>query len=106
MSNKLNHIALILDGNKRWAKFNGYSKTTGYSKGFENIKNLVNFSLNINLKNLLSLQLNQTNNQFELIKDKFKLGDFYSKKILKIRHRLDHSMQNAHVLRFAGTHMS
>ena len=45
MANNLNHIALILDGNKRWAKKNNYSNIYGYTKGFENIKNLVNFSL-------------------------------------------------------------
>ena len=50
--NKLEHIAFILDGNKRWAKKNNFSSFNGYSKGFENIKNLVNFSLNIKLKNL------------------------------------------------------
>ena len=33
MLNKLNHIALILDGNKRWAKKNSYSNLIGYSKG-------------------------------------------------------------------------
>ena len=61
MSNKLNHIALILDGNKRWAKFNGYSKTTGYSKGFENIKNIVKHSLNNNIKNLTIFALSSEN---------------------------------------------
>ena len=40
MFNKLNHIALILDGNKRWAKKNNLSNLNGYTKGFENIKNL------------------------------------------------------------------
>ena len=61
MSNKLNHIALILDGNKRWAKFNGYSKTIGYSKGFENIKNIVKHSLNNNIKNLTIFALSSEN---------------------------------------------
>ena len=61
MSNKLNHIALILDVNKRWAKFNVYSKTTGYSKGFENIKNIVKHSLNNNIKNLTIFALSSEN---------------------------------------------
>ena len=59
--NKLEHIALILDGNKRWAKKNNFSNFIGYSKGFENIKNLVNFSLNIELKNLTLYALSSEN---------------------------------------------
>ena len=59
--NKLEHIAFILDGNKRWAKENNFSSFAGYSKGFENIKNLVNFSLNIKLKNLTLYALSSEN---------------------------------------------
>ena len=59
--NNLEHIALILDGNKRWAKKNNFSNLIGYSKGFENIKNLVNFSLNIKLKNLTLYALSSEN---------------------------------------------
>jgi len=59
--NKLQHIAFILDGNKRWAKKNNFSSFIGYSKGFENIKNLVNFSLNIKLKNLTLYALSSEN---------------------------------------------
>ena len=59
--NNLNHIALILDGNKRWAKKNNFSNFIGYSKGFENIRNLVNFSLNIKLKNLTLYALSSEN---------------------------------------------
>ena len=59
--NNLEHIAFILDGNKRWAKKNNFSNFIGYSKGFENIKNLVNFSLNIKLKNLTLYALSSEN---------------------------------------------
>ena len=59
--NNLEHIAFILDGNKRWAKKNNFSNLIGYSKGFENIKNLVNFSLNIKLKNLTLFTLSSEN---------------------------------------------
>ena len=59
--NNLDHIAFILDGNKRWAKKNNFSNFYGYSKGFENIKNLVNFALNIKLKNLTLYALSSEN---------------------------------------------
>ena len=61
MSNNLNHIALILDGNKRWAKLNGFSNTNGYLKGFENIKKIVRHSLNKKLKNLTIFALSSEN---------------------------------------------
>ena len=59
--NNLEHIAFILDGNKRWAKKNSLSNLIGYSKGFENIKNLVNFCLKIKLKNLTLYALSSEN---------------------------------------------
>ena len=61
MFNTLNHIALILDGNKRWAKNNNFSNFEGYSKGFQNIKNFVNYSLSINLNYLTIFALSSEN---------------------------------------------
>ncbi len=59
--NRLNHIALILDGNKRWAKKNKFSNSYGYKKGFENIKNLVNFSLSKKISYLTIFALSSEN---------------------------------------------
>ncbi len=59
--NKLNHIALILDGNKRWAKKNKLSYINGYTKGFENIKNLVTYSLSKKVSNLTIFTLSSEN---------------------------------------------
>ena len=61
MLNKLNHIALILDGNKRWAKKNNLSNLSGYTKGFENIKNLVTYSLSKKIPNLTIFTLSSEN---------------------------------------------
>ena len=61
MKNKLNHIALILDGNKRWSKQNKVSNLIGYTKGFENIKNLIKYSLTLNLSNLTLFALSSEN---------------------------------------------
>ena len=61
MSNNLEHIALILDGNKRWAKKNKFSNFHGYSKGFENIKNIVDYSLNAKIPNLTIFALSSEN---------------------------------------------
>ncbi len=61
MINNLNHIALILDGNKRWAKKNGFSNIKGYTKGFENITNLVNYCLSKNISYLTIFALSSEN---------------------------------------------
>tara|TARA_Y200000002_G_scaffold357379_1_gene339861 strand:+ start:2785 stop:3468 length:684 start_codon:yes stop_codon:yes gene_type:complete len=61
LSNNLNHIAFILDGNKRWAKKNNYTNLYGYTKGFENIKNIVSFSLSKNIKNITIFALSSEN---------------------------------------------
>ena len=61
MLNNLSHIALILDGNKRWAKKNNYSNLYGYTKGFENIRNLVKYSLSKNISHLTIFTLSSEN---------------------------------------------
>ena len=61
MSNNLEHIALILDGNKRWAKKNKFSNFHGYSMGFENIKKIVNYSLSLEIPNLTIFALSSEN---------------------------------------------
>ena len=61
MDNNLDHIALILDGNKRWAKKNNLSNLYGYTKGFENIKKLVDYSLSFNISYLTIFALSSEN---------------------------------------------
>ena len=40
--NKLpNHIAIIMDGNKRWAKLNGLESKSGYRQGAEAAREIV-----------------------------------------------------------------
>ena len=38
-----NHVAIILDGNGRWAKKRGLERSLGHKAGFENLKNLSNY---------------------------------------------------------------
>lgn len=38
---KLKHLAIILDGNRRWAKKRGLDTFLGHKKGFENLKEIV-----------------------------------------------------------------
>ena len=61
MLNNLNHIALILDGNKRWAKLQNKNNLFGYTKGFENIRNIVNISLSKQISYLTIFALSSEN---------------------------------------------
>ena len=37
---KLDHIAIIMDGNRRWAKANNLASYEGHKKGAENLWNI------------------------------------------------------------------
>ena len=39
---KLDHIAIIMDGNRRWAIANNLSSYEGHKKGAENLWNIIN----------------------------------------------------------------
>lgn len=39
--NKLAHVAIIMDGNGRWAKEKGFSRNKGHEAGFENAREIV-----------------------------------------------------------------
>ncbi len=47
-----NHIGIILDGNRRWAKARGLKPTDGHKAGAENVKKIVKYAYDCNLKYL------------------------------------------------------
>lgn len=47
-----NHVAIILDGNGRWAKLRGLKRTAGHKAGYENLKKLSKYILNTGTKYL------------------------------------------------------
>ena len=59
----MNHIAVILDGNKRWSKKNNLDDIHGYTKGFENIKNLASNLLKKKISTLTVFALSSENFQ-------------------------------------------
>ena len=59
--NNLSHVALILDGNNRWAKKNNLQKINGYKAGFDNIKKITNHSLSKNISDLTLFTLSSEN---------------------------------------------
>lgn len=50
--NDLNHLAIIMDGNGRWAKKQSLIRTKGHLKGADNVENVAKFALDEKIKNL------------------------------------------------------
>ena len=71
--NNLEHIAFILDGNKRWSKSKNISLKNAYKKGLENISQLINNCLHIKLKYLTLFTLSSENIQRKSVKNIFQV---------------------------------
>ena len=76
--NQLEHIAIILDGNKRWAKKNKVSYVQAYREGLQNIENLIDTCLQICVPYLTLFTLSSenikrksVNNVYQVIYDDF-----------------------------------
>ena len=50
--NKLNHLAIIMDGNGRWAKKRGFIRTKGHDSGANVVENVAKFCIDKDIKNL------------------------------------------------------
>lgn len=44
------HVAIIMDGNRRWAKSNGFSTLRGHKKGADNLIEVVRAAIDFNIK--------------------------------------------------------
>ena len=70
-NHKLEHIAFILDGNKRWAKKNNINLKSAYRAGLENISYLINNCINIKIKYLTLFTLSSENIQRQSVSNIF-----------------------------------
>ena len=52
MQNIPNHVAIIMDGNGRWAKKRGLKRSMGHKKGSENLEKLCNHIFDLGIKYL------------------------------------------------------
>lgn len=51
-TNKLNHLAIIMDGNGRWAHKRGLERTYGHIQGVRTAKNIIAYCLELNIRYL------------------------------------------------------
>ena len=59
--NKVNHLALIMDGNQRWALINKKNKLEGYLAGLNNLKYIIDKCIEKKIKNLTVYALSAEN---------------------------------------------
>lgn len=93
--NSVSHIAIIMDGNGRWAKLRNKPRKYGHFKGSENIHQIVDFCLNAKIPYLTIFAFgldnwnrpkSETSYLFNLFEDFFnKYLDTLIKKKIKIR---------------------
>lgn len=93
--NKLNHLAIIVDGNGRWAKKRGKKRSYGHLKGYKNLKNIIYYiDNNLDIK-YLSLFIFSTENfkrskyEVDFLMNLFRKGfneekETYKKKNMKV----------------------
>ena len=55
------HVAIIMDGNSRWAKINNLPKKQGYKKGIQTLENLIDICIKIKIKILTVYALSTEN---------------------------------------------
>ena len=92
--NKINHLAIIMDGNQRWSKKNKISLEKAYNKGFEKLLEVTNYCIKKNINYLTVYALSTENIErksvnliFDLIKKKYKklLNDISKSNLIKIK---------------------
>lgn len=77
-----NHVAIILDGNRRWAKEHKLPKLEGHRRGFENIRKLTNYIFSRGVKYLSVFAFSTEN--FKRTQDEVKyLMDMFVKEFKK-----------------------
>lgn len=59
---KVNHIGIIVDGNGRWAKEKGKSRSEGHKAGAETLEKIILYISKENIANYLSLYVFSTEN--------------------------------------------
>lgn len=94
----IQHLAFIMDGNRRWARKQGLKPFLGHNKGAEAIKNVVEFCLAKNIK-YVSLYTFSTENFKRSIEE---ISYLFNLLIKESQNRLPLFLENAVRVRFIG----
>jgi undecaprenyl diphosphate synthase len=95
----IKHLAIIMDGNRRWAKKNGLDAYLGHLHGTEAAKRTVDFCLEKNIP-YLSLWVLSTENYFK--RSKTELDYLFNLLVKKIEENLDQYKEKKVRVRFIG----
>ncbi len=85
MENQLKHVAVIMDGNGRWAKKQNQIRTFGHKQGVENVRNIAIAANDMNIE-VLTLYAFSTENwkrPMEEVDYLMKLPEFFFNKFMK-----------------------
>ena len=74
-----NHVAIILDGNGRWAKEKGKTRSQGHEAGFENLKNIAEYIFSKGIKILSVYAFSTENFKRSKVEVDFLMNIFQSK---------------------------
>ena len=84
----LQHLAIIMDGNRRWAEFNGFSPHEGHRMGAKNLWSIVKKTNNLGIKYLTIFGFSTENWKRSSLEINFLMGllsDFLDDSILKVK---------------------
>ena len=90
---KINHIAIIVDGNGRWAKEKGKKRSEGHKAGAETLKKIILYINKKNIANYLSLYVFSTENFSRSSEEVNYLMDLFMKWFKKCKEKY----QNANI---------
>jgi undecaprenyl diphosphate synthase len=76
-----NHIAIIMDGNRRWAERNKVSKYTGHKRGASKLKNIISECVKLNITELsvFAFSTENWNREITEVNSLLKLIEIYIK---------------------------
>lgn len=93
-----NHVAVIVDGNGRWAKERGLSRLKGHDAGFENLKDICEYALSKGIK-IVSLYVFSTEN---FKRDKQEVDHLMDLFVMMFKKDKDYFMKNNIKVLFSG----
>ena len=82
--NKLDHLAIIMDGNRRWAKLNNKTTKEGHKAGAEKLVEVVKWCIELDIKYLTVYAFSTENwkrDETEINDIMFLLKEFLSSKV-------------------------